>query len=94
MAPRTSGELLDAAFELPGVGGGGEQRTHDLKAQTGPSHARTGRVIGLSHSIRVRGEGPRRYGDDPTRARENKGIAIFCASAGARDRSYETPQKT
>ncbi len=94
MAPCSRGELLDAAFELPGVGGGGEQRTHDLKAQTGPSHARTGRVIGLCHSIRVRGEGLRRYGDDPTRARENKGIAIVCASAGPRDRSYETPQKS
>ena len=94
VAPGARGELLDAAFELARVSGRSEQRADDLKAQTGPSHTRAGRVIGIGHANRARSDGLRRYGDDPTRARENKGSAIFCASAGARDRSCKAPQQT
>ena len=50
VSPRASGELVDARFELAVVGGRGQQRTEDLKAQTCPSHPRTRRVVVVGHS--------------------------------------------
>src|SRR6185437_3728018 len=55
--PAAAGELLDAAFELAGVGGCREQRAYDLKPQTGPSHARRGRVVLVGHGDRAGGGG-------------------------------------
>lgn len=51
--PGTRRERLDARLELPIVGGGGEQRPDDLKAQACPSHARR-RVVVVDHGLRRR----------------------------------------
>src|SRR5208282_2843238 len=82
--PRSRGELLDAAFELTRVGGSREQRTHDLKAQTGPSHARTGRVVGIGHWLRAEDKG---LGATATTLREREKARVPPSSARARGRA-------
>ena len=82
MTPRASGEPVDARLELAVVGGRGQQRSQDLKAQTCPSHARARRGVVVGHgppappTSRAAAKRPYAHG-------KNMGSAIFCAKRGA-----------
>jgi hypothetical protein len=89
VSPRARGERLDARLELAVVGGGGQERTEDLKAQTCPSHPRARRGSVIGHGPPgcgpCRSERARTYADG-----KNAGSAIFCANRVDR-RGYITP---